>query len=487
MLYLNRPVGKNFTQLADSDSKPGTSEGPRQSATEQPASKKTFTTTQAAETIYQFTLTDSQSWRRQINNSTVEHTNVTATTEAENQSSHTQSSVSDDQSDSTATNRIKKPVTKRTMRKTENYQVRLLTATLNINKNNHMLSKPIKFESYKIVGLGETGAVQRALSENELRKISTAHPEALLQELPSPTFKIQIANGKIVPVRKQVSLRFTIAGKVCEEIFMVLQQWVTSWLARFSSKKTQWKATSMITLYTSRIRHCNWNMRKENTSGKCADYKLVRYWWYHRSYKSWFRCARTMNCARHSVQLRLPISHPQSSAACDTRHHETGKQQDSQSNHQPKLPYIHDQPRCSVGKFYNLYAEPSQKGQTRVTGKTQSNQSIPGRSTSNDRPTAPRAHLQWWKKMVLITRHVHWSWNPQYTGKTKIWQSSKPQCTREAGSNQIRQKTTDFPLPSPLGQLATQPLCETMDQTAFIWLSSNICMLSSRYRLYHWI
>ena len=81
---------------------------------------------------------------------------------------------------------------------------------------------PLQFESYKNVCLVERGAVQSALAETELRKILTAYSKALLQELPSSTFKIQISKGDIVPVRKQVSLRFTRAGKISEKPFMVL-------------------------------------------------------------------------------------------------------------------------------------------------------------------------------------------------------------------------------------------------------------------------
>ena len=60
------------------------------------------------------------------------------------------------------------------------------------------------------------------MSENELRRILQAHPAAQLEEYPAPDFKVQIANGSIVPVRKQVLLRFFIGGKVFEETFMIL-------------------------------------------------------------------------------------------------------------------------------------------------------------------------------------------------------------------------------------------------------------------------
>ena len=49
------------------------------------------------------------------------------------------------------------------------------------------------------------------------RKISGLSPLA-----PPPNFKIQIANGNLVPVRKQVLLRFYVAGKVFEETFLIL-------------------------------------------------------------------------------------------------------------------------------------------------------------------------------------------------------------------------------------------------------------------------
>ena len=85
-----------------------------------------------------------------------------------------------------------------------------------------MLYVPLQFREYENFGLLDTGAIQSALSEAELRRILTAHPAALLQELPAPEFKVQIANGNIVPVRKQVLLRFFIEGKIFEETFMVL-------------------------------------------------------------------------------------------------------------------------------------------------------------------------------------------------------------------------------------------------------------------------
>ena len=70
-------------------------------------------------------------------------------------------------------------------------------------------------------GLLDTGAIQSALSEAELRRILITHPAALLQELPAPEFKVQIANGNIVPVRKKVLLSFFIGCKIFEETYML--------------------------------------------------------------------------------------------------------------------------------------------------------------------------------------------------------------------------------------------------------------------------
>ena len=100
--------------------------------------------------------------------------------------------------------------------------IKPLTATLQLDKRNKMLYVPLQFRAYENQGLLDTGAIQSAMSENELRRILQAHPAAQLEEYPAPDFKVQIANGSIVPVRKQVLLRFFIGGKVFEETFMIL-------------------------------------------------------------------------------------------------------------------------------------------------------------------------------------------------------------------------------------------------------------------------
>ena len=101
-------------------------------------------------------------------------------------------------------------------------QVYVLSPTLHFNKKNKMLFVLLQFNTYENQGLLDTGAVQSALSEAELRKYTAAHPEAVLNELPPPNYIVQIANGNLVPIRKQFLSRFFIAGKVFEDVFLVV-------------------------------------------------------------------------------------------------------------------------------------------------------------------------------------------------------------------------------------------------------------------------
>ena len=72
-----------------------------------------------------------------------------------------------------------------------------------LNKKNKLLCT-LQFGSYENHALLDTSAILSAQSKAELRKITTPHPEGVLQELPLPNFKIQVANENIVSVRKQI-------------------------------------------------------------------------------------------------------------------------------------------------------------------------------------------------------------------------------------------------------------------------------------------
>ena len=82
--------------------------------------------------------------------------------------------------------------------------------------------KPLHFRDYENDALLDTGAIQSATSESELRRIHIAHSSALPQEMPATENKLQTAIGNIVPIGKQFQLRFFLAGKNFEETFIVL-------------------------------------------------------------------------------------------------------------------------------------------------------------------------------------------------------------------------------------------------------------------------
>ena len=82
-----------------------------------------------------------------------------------------------------------------------------------------MLYVPLQYDKNENHALLDNVAIQSATSEAELRKITTAHPEAVLQTLPFLNLKIRIPHGRLVLVRKQVLLRFYVAGIVFEENF----------------------------------------------------------------------------------------------------------------------------------------------------------------------------------------------------------------------------------------------------------------------------
>ena len=70
-------------------------------------------------------------------------------------------------------------------------EIHVLSPTLHLNKKDKMLYVPLQFDKYENHALLDTGAIQSAMSEAELRKLTTAHPEAILQELPPQISKFK--------------------------------------------------------------------------------------------------------------------------------------------------------------------------------------------------------------------------------------------------------------------------------------------------------
>ena len=74
-------------------------------------------------------------------------------------------------------------------------EIHVLSPTLHLNEKDKILYVPLPFDKYENHALLDTGAIQSARSEAELRKITTAHPEAILQKLLPPP-KLQNTNSE---------------------------------------------------------------------------------------------------------------------------------------------------------------------------------------------------------------------------------------------------------------------------------------------------
>ena len=78
-------------------------------------------------------------------------------------------------------------------------ETHVLSPTLHLNEKDKMLYVPLQFDKYENHALSDTGAIQSTMSEAELRKITTAHPEAILQEFPPPELQDQNSKRELSP------------------------------------------------------------------------------------------------------------------------------------------------------------------------------------------------------------------------------------------------------------------------------------------------
>ena len=101
--------------------------------------------------------------------------------------------------------------------KVQGCEIRQLSATLQLNKRDRMLFLPLHFRAYENFGLLDTGAIESALSDPNFDACSQSTLRHSFKN-----FNVQIANGNIVPVRKEVLLRSFIGGKVFGGTFVVL-------------------------------------------------------------------------------------------------------------------------------------------------------------------------------------------------------------------------------------------------------------------------
>ena len=104
---------------------------------------------QASHNRHHFTRNNSRSWRELINTPLEERISVTSAIWAENESSHTQLSVSENQNENTTMTQRKTSVNQKTARKAEKYESRILTTTLKLNKNHRILYIPLQYKVEK--------------------------------------------------------------------------------------------------------------------------------------------------------------------------------------------------------------------------------------------------------------------------------------------------------------------------------------------------
>ena len=70
--------------------------------------------------------------------------------------------------------------------------IRPLSATLQLDRRHKMLYVPLQFREYENEGLLDTGTIQSAMSENELRRILQAHPAPSWKNIQHRTSKSKL-------------------------------------------------------------------------------------------------------------------------------------------------------------------------------------------------------------------------------------------------------------------------------------------------------
>ena len=72
------------------------------------------------------------------------------------------------------------------IRKRKKHEVKLLSQTLQLDKNSHMMYIPLTFDKIECQGLLDTGAVQSAMSETDLAKKPASQPQSSYRGNTSP-------------------------------------------------------------------------------------------------------------------------------------------------------------------------------------------------------------------------------------------------------------------------------------------------------------
>ena len=79
------------------------------------------------------------------------------------------------------------------------------------------------FEKLTLDSLIDTGALTRAISEQDLHKIELLAPKAISDTGPEPNFQIMVSNGQLEAPIGTVSLTFEVADFMFKESFIVMK------------------------------------------------------------------------------------------------------------------------------------------------------------------------------------------------------------------------------------------------------------------------
>ena len=110
-----------------------------------------------------------------------------------------------------------------TINKETDIPMLLLSTNLTLKSKRHMYYFPMDFEKLTLDGLIDTGALTRAISEQDLNKIKLLAPEAITDTGPAPNFQIMVANGQLETPIGTVCLTFEVADFMFKENFIIMK------------------------------------------------------------------------------------------------------------------------------------------------------------------------------------------------------------------------------------------------------------------------
>ena len=99
----------------------------------------------------------------------------------------------------------------------------LLSTNLTLKSKRHMYYFPMDFQKLILDGLIDTGALTRAISEQDLNKNKLLASEAISDTGPAPNFQILVAIGKLDTPVGTVCLTIDVAHFMFKEIFIIMK------------------------------------------------------------------------------------------------------------------------------------------------------------------------------------------------------------------------------------------------------------------------